>query len=36
MNLELRDYQIDIYNKIKKAFKDGYKNPLAVLPCRSR
>lgn len=35
MNLELRDYQIDIYNKIKKAFRDGYKNPLAVLPCRS-
>ena len=35
MSLELRDYQQDIYDKIKKAFRDGYKNPLAVLPCRS-
>lgn len=35
MKLKLRDYQEDIYNKIRKAFKDGYKNPLAVLPCRS-
>lgn len=36
MKLELRDYQEDVYNKIKQAFKNGYKNPLAVLPCRSR
>lgn len=33
--MELRNYQLDIYNKIRQAFKDGYKNPLAVLPCRS-
>lgn len=32
---QLRDYQIDIYNKIKNAFKDGSRGIVAVLPCRS-
>lgn len=32
--MELRNYQIDIYNKIKKAFKGGSKGVVAVLPCR--
>lgn len=34
MELKLRDYQLDIYNKTRQAFKNGYKNPLIVLPCR--
>jgi superfamily II DNA or RNA helicase len=34
--IKLRDYQQDIYNKTKEAFKKGYKAPLIVLPCRSR
>lgn len=33
--MELRDYQVDIYNKIKKAFKTGSRGVVAVLPCRS-
>lgn len=33
--VSLRDYQQELYDKIKLAFKNGYKNPLAVLPCRS-
>lgn len=32
----LRDYQKDVYNKTREAFKMGYKSPLIVLPCRSR
>ena len=35
MELRLRDYQEDIYNKIKKAFIDKSKGVVAVLPCRS-
>ena len=35
MSLELRDYQIDMYNKIKNAFKKKSKGVVAVLPCRS-
>lgn len=34
MNIQLRDYQQEIYNKIKQAFKDGSKGVVAVLPCR--
>lgn len=33
--VQLRDYQLDIYDKIREAFKKGYKAPLAVLPCRA-
>ena len=32
---QLRDYQINIYNKIKNAFREGSKGIVAVLPCRS-
>ena len=35
MDFELRDYQLNIYNKIKNAFKGGSKGVVAVLPCRS-
>ena len=34
MGTVLRDYQQEIYDKTRQAFKDGYKNPLIVLPCR--
>ena len=33
--IELRDYQQDLYNKIRLAFKDGAKGVLGVLPCRA-
>lgn len=36
MKIELRDYQEDIYNKIRKEFAKGAKGVAAVLPCRSR
>lgn len=36
MKIELRDYQMDIYNKIRKSFSEGAKGVVAVLPCRSR
>lgn len=36
MKIELRDYQMDIYNKIRKAFSEGANGVAAVLPCRSR
>ena len=36
MSIVLRDYQEDIYNKIKIAFKNGSKGVLGCLPCRSR
>ena len=36
MEIELRDYQMDIYNKIRKAFSEGANGVAAVLPCRSR
>ena len=32
----LRDYQQDVYDRTQNAFKQGYKSPLIVLPCRSR
>ena len=35
MKIELRDYQVDIYNKIRKAFSEGANGVAAVLPCRS-
>lgn len=35
MSIDLRDYQLDIYNKIKKAFKNGSKGVIGVLPCRA-
>ena len=31
---QLRDYQMDIYNKIREAFKGGSKGVVAILPCR--
>lgn len=34
MGVTLRSYQQDIYIKTKQALRDGYKNPLIVLPCR--
>lgn len=34
MDTKLRDYQEQIYNKIKKAFQGGSKGIVAVLPCR--
>lgn len=34
MEVHLRDYQLDIYNKTKQALKNGYRNPLILLPCR--
>lgn len=34
--IELRDYQKEIYDKIKSAFKNGSKGVLGCLPCRSR
>lgn len=34
MGVVLRDYQQNIYDKTKQALKNGYKNPLVVLPCR--
>lgn len=34
--IELRDYQENLYNKIRLAFKNGAKGVLGVLPCRSR
>jgi superfamily II DNA or RNA helicase len=36
MKIELRDYQEDIYNKIRKEFANGANGVAAVLPCRSR
>lgn len=35
MKIELRDYQEDIYNKIRKEFANGANGVVAVLPCRS-
>jgi superfamily II DNA or RNA helicase len=35
MELILRDYQVDIINKTRQSFKDGFKSPLIVLPCGS-
>lgn len=35
MKINLRDYQEELYQKIRIAFKKGYKGPLCVLPCRS-
>lgn len=36
MKIKLRDYQEELYYKIRQAFKQGYNGPLCVLPCRSR
>lgn len=33
--ITLRDYQMEVYDKTKKALRQGYKSPLIVLPCRS-
>ena len=35
MEINLRDYQQELYNNIKKAFKSGSKGVCAVLPCRA-
>lgn len=35
MEIELRDYQIDVYNKIKNEFKKGHQGVGACLACRS-
>lgn len=34
MEVELRDYQKNIYIKIRQAFINGSKGVCAVLPCR--
>ena len=31
--MELREYQSDILNEIRKTYKQGYKAPCLVLPC---
>lgn len=36
MKTQLRDYQQDVYDRARQAFKEGFKSPLIVLPCRSR
>ena len=35
MEISLRDYQEDIYNKTRAAFKNGSQGVCVVLPCRS-
>ncbi len=35
MELKLRDYQQDIFDKATEAFKNGAKGICCVLPCRS-
>lgn len=35
MKIELRDYQDDVYKRIRNEFKQGSKGVCAVLPCRS-
>lgn len=32
-NIKLRQYQIDIINKVKEAWSKGYKSPCIVAPC---
>lgn len=32
----LRDYQQEVYDKLKEELKKGYKGVCVVLPCRSR
>lgn len=34
MEVELRDYQSEVYDRIKKSFLKGSKGVCAVLPCR--
>lgn len=34
--IELRDYQKDVYERTKKALRNGSKGICVVLPCRSR
>lgn len=34
MEVKLRDYQEDIYNRTRYAFKEGSKGVCCVLPCR--
>jgi len=34
MELQLRDYQQDMYDKIKQAFREGHRGVCSVLPCR--
>jgi superfamily II DNA or RNA helicase len=31
--MELRDYQVDLFNKTSKAFKEGNRRVLIVAPC---
>ena len=35
MEIVLRDYQQDLYNKVKNAFRNGAKGVCCVLPCRA-
>lgn len=35
MKIKLRDYQQELYEKLKDAFREGYNGPLCVLPCRA-
>lgn len=35
MNIILRDYQQDLYDKVKNAFRNGAKGVCCVLPCRA-
>lgn len=34
MEVKLRDYQQYVYDKTREAFREGFKAPLVVLPCR--
>lgn len=36
MEIKLRDYQEDLYNKIRNEFAKGHKGVCCELPCRSR
>lgn len=31
--MPLRQYQVDLENKVRQAYRDGYKSPCIVLPC---
>lgn len=30
---KLRPYQEDIVNRVRQAYRDGYRRPCVVLPC---
>lgn len=33
-SISLRDYQQEMYDEIKEAFREGHKGVCSVLPCR--